>query len=106
MMDRGIRREINRRKWINKLKQLFNSHSFDYCCRKVKERRPNFSLNEGKYDSWTELTNDIWGVMHKYTRTLYRDNKWLDIKEERKRNLKNRKLSRENYEDILNYKIN
>lgn len=105
-MDRSTRREINKRKWINKLKKLYNSHSFDYCSRKVKQKSDTmenyYHSHVWYYDNWRELTNDIWGVMHKHTRTLYRDNKRLDIKEERKRNLNNRKLNDENYEDILN----
>ena len=107
-MDRGTRREINHRKWVNKLKKLYNSHSFDYCCRKVKQKRcimeDYYNSHVWHYDNWKELTTDIWGVLHKHTRTMYRDNKRLDIKEERTRNLRNRKLTRENYEDILNFK--
>ena len=34
---------------------------------------------------------------------LHKELKRLDIKEERTRNLRNRKLTRENYEDILNF---
>lgn len=50
-------------------------------------------------ESWKDCKKDRSAVLYRNTRTVWSD-KFLDIKEERKRNLRNRNLSKEDIEEI------
>lgn len=99
MKNRGERREINKRKWLSQLKKRWESNSFLDRIRKVKGKSGESYWNLPKAESYTDFTKDRYGVMVKHTKTIYND-KCLTIQDERKRNLKNRSLSKEDKEEL------
>lgn len=98
-MDRGQRRAIKVKKWRSLLRKLWDSHTLWSRIYKVKSNKINYS-DADKAESWKDFEKDQFGVMVKNTRTLFRDNKRLGIREERKRNLENRKLNIDEQEEL------
>lgn len=97
-MNRGERRQRKIRKWKTRLKNLFAVHSRTYLKIKTSDR----NLRHGDVaESYRDLEESKFGVMLKNTGTLFKDNKFLDIQEERRRNLDNRKVSDAEIEDAL-----
>lgn len=104
-MDRGERRYRQKKKWISRLKKLWNSHVFWNYISPVKEKKPKCirQMKENRASSWQDFTKDRFGVLVKNTGTVMNDNKRLDITEEHKKKMQNRKLTKEDQEELDEY---
>lgn len=104
-MNRAERRYRQKKKWISRLKKLWNSHVFWNYISPVKTKKP-YTVSEMKSHpakSWQDFTKDKFGVLVKNTGTVMTDNKRLDITEAHKRKMQNRKLSKEDQEEVDEY---
>ena len=96
--NRATRRKIKAKKWESKLRKLWNSCWLSNKINEVKKNKKVYSeLPVAK--SWKDCKKDRSAVLYRNTRTVWSD-KFLDTKEERKRNLRNRNLSKEDIEEI------
>lgn len=104
-MNRAERRYRQKKKWISRLKKLWNSHVLWDHISPVKQKRPRCfaEFNENVAKTWQAFTKDRFGVLVKNTGTVMTGNKWLGIKEEHKKKLNNRKLSKEDQEELDEY---
>ncbi len=104
-MDRGERRYRQKKKWISRLKKLWNSHVLWNYISPVKEKKPKYitEMKENRASSWQDFTKDHFGVLVKNTGTVMTDNKRFDIVEEHKKKMQNRKLSKEDQEEVDEY---
>ena len=98
---RNTRRKIKEKKWESKLRKLWNSYSFCLLDRvnEVKKDKKEWWYEMPIAESWKDCKKDRSAVLYKNTKTIWRE-KLLDIKEERKRNLRNRHLLKEDIEEI------
>lgn len=107
-MDRAERRYRQKKKWISRLKKLWNSHVLWNYISPIKQKKPRTikSIRENPAESWQNFTKDRFGVLVKNTGTVMTDNKRFDIKEEHKKRLNDRKLSKEDQEELDEYMEN
>lgn len=96
---RETRRKIKAKKWESKLRELWDSYSLVNRVSEVKKDKKSWLYELPLAKSWKDYKKDRSAVLYKNTRTIWRD-KLLDIKEERKRNLRNRHLLGEDIEEI------
>ena len=96
---RETRRKIKAKKWESKLRELWNSYSLVNRVSEVKKDKKSWLYELSLAKSWKDYKKDRSAVLYKNTRTIWHD-KLLDIKEERKRNLRNRHLLGEDIEEI------
>lgn len=97
--NRETRRKIKAKKWESKLHELWDSYSLVNRVSEVKKDKKSRLYELPLAKSWKDYKKDRSAVLYKNTRTIWRD-KFLDIKEERKRNLRNRHLFGEDIEEI------
>lgn len=110
-MNRGERREINKRKWFNKLKSVFNSKTFDwYKLQGEKGSGTSFAPHDQSINpkEWKDMLKTKDGVAYKETSTMWHNPKtekdeYSGKKELRKRNLTNRSLTKEDKEELEKY---
>ena len=96
--NRETRRKVKAKKWESKLRKLWDSWWLHFRIREVKKDKKSYNeLPEAK--SWKDYKKDRSAVLYKNTRTIW-DDKSLDLKKERKRNLHNRHLLKEDIEEI------
>ena len=96
--NRNTRRKIKENKWESKLRKLWDSNRLDKRVSEVKkDKKWLYELSIA--ESWKDCKKDRSAVLYRNTRTVWSD-KFLDTKEERKRNLRNRNLSKEDIEEI------
>lgn len=107
-MNRAERRYRQKKKWISRLKKLWNSHVLWNYISPIKQKKPRTikSIRENSAESWQNFTKDRFGVLVKNTGTVMTDNKRFDIKEEHKKRLNDRKLSKEDQEELDEYMEN
>ena len=81
-MDRAERRYRQKKKWISRLKKLWNSHVLWNYISPIKQKKPRTikSIYENHAESWQNFTKDRFGVLVKNTGTVMTDNKRFDIK--------------------------
>ena len=91
-MNRAERRFRKIRKWISRLKREFYVFGGSYIPMDA-EQQHNWRFSK-KAKTFDELKNSRRGMMLKETGTLYK-NKYMDIQEERRRNINNRKITQE-----------
>lgn len=96
--NRATRRKIRAKKWESKLHKLWNSCWLSNKINEVKKNKKVY-LELPIAKSWKDCKKDRSAVLYKNTRTIWND-KSLDIKNERKRNLRNRHLLKEDIEEI------
>lgn len=94
---RGERRDIKERKWISKLRKLWNTHIL-HRVDPVKTPKHRYRDLEDS-ETFDEFKNDKTGVLYKNTGTIYKC-KNLSISDEHKRNKMNKSISKEDLEDI------
>ena len=96
-MNRAERRYRQKKKWISRLKKLWNSRVLWNYISPIKQKKPRTikSIRENPAESWQNFTKDRFGVLVKNTGTVMANNKRFDIKEEHKKRLNDRKLSKE-----------
>ena len=97
--NRATRRKIKENKWESKLRKLWDSYSLVNRVAEVKKDKKWWWYELLLAKSWKDCKKDRSAVLYKNTRTIWTD-KSLDIKEERKRNLCNRHLSKEDIEEM------
>lgn len=95
---RAERREKTYSKWISKLKNLYNNKFLKMW--RVKTNRPKNRFDFEQAETFDDLKEDKTSVLYKNTRTIYKDKKY-DIKEDRKRKIKNRHISKEDLDEIF-----
>lgn len=95
---RAERREKTYSKWISKLKNLYNSKFLKMW--RVKTNRPKNRFDFEQAETFDDLKEDKTSVLYKNTRTIYKDKKY-DIKEDRKRKIKNRHIPKEDLDEIF-----
>lgn len=107
-MNRAERRYRQKKKWISRLKKLWNSRVLWNYISPIKQKKPRTikSIRENPAESWQTFTKDRFGVLVKNTGTVMTDNKRFDIKEEHKKRLNDRKLSKEDQEELDEYMEN
>lgn len=96
---RETRRKIKAKKWESKLRKLWDSNRLNKRVSEVKKDKKWWWYELSVAESWKDCKKDRSAVLYRNTRTVWSD-KFLDIKEERKRNLRNRNLSKEDVEEI------
>ena len=96
-MDRGERREIKERKWTSKLKKMYQGGWKDFLKVKTSGKKPE-DWNEA--ESFRDLEGSKKGVKLKNTGTIARDSKQHSLKDQHKRDLKNKSLSKEEQEEL------
>ena len=97
--NRATRRKTKENKWESKLRKLWDSNRLNKRVSEVKKDK-NWRWRELPLaKSCKDCKKDRSAVLYKNTRTIWTD-KSLDIKDERKRNLCNRHLSKEDIEEI------
>ena len=97
--NRATRRKIKENKWKSKLRKLWDSYSLVNRVAEVKKDKKWWWYELPLAKSWKDYKKDRSAVLYKNTRTIWTD-KSLDMKEERKRNLYNRHLSKEDIEEM------
>lgn len=100
MHNRAERRETSKNKWYSKLKNIFQVYHFKV--RPVKEDKTVKYRDLPEAETWKDLTEDTTGVLYKNTGTIY-NHRRLDMKDERKRKLNNRKLNDADNEELEDY---
>ena len=105
-MDRGERREINKRKWHNKLKSIFNARAWE----RYRMQRTGGSDTEESSDmiqpkTWKDMLKTKDGVAYKETGTMWHNPKtekdeYSDKKDLHKRDMENKSLSKEEQEEL------
>ncbi|MBO4730367.1 MAG: hypothetical protein IJT90_08020 [Bacteroidaceae bacterium] len=96
-MERGERREIKERKWTSKLKKMYQGGFKSFLKVKTSGNKPE-DYNEA--ESFRDLESSKRGVKYKNTGTIKRDAKQHTIKEQHKRDLKNKSLSLEEQQEL------
>ncbi|MBO4486959.1 MAG: hypothetical protein J5729_01180 [Bacteroidaceae bacterium] len=96
-MDRGERREIKERKWTSKLKKMYQGGWKNFLKVKTSGKKPE-QWNEA--ESFRDLEGSRKGVKYKNTGTIERDAKQYSLKEQHKRDLKNKTLSKEEQQEL------
>ena len=97
--NRETRRKIKAKKWESKLRKLWDSWWLSDRVSEVKKDKKWWLYELPLAESWKDCKKDRSAVLYKNTRTIWTD-KSLDIKDERKRNLRNRHLLKEDIEEI------
>ena len=97
--NRNTRRKIKENKWESKLRKLWDSNRLNKRVSEVKKDKKWWWYELSVAESWKDCKKDRSAVLYRNTRTVWSD-KFLDIKEERKRNLRNRNLSKEDVEEV------
>lgn len=97
--NRATRRKIKENKWESKLRKLWNSYRLVNRVAEVKKDKKWWWYELPIAESWKDCKKDRSTVLYKNTRTIWTD-KSLDIKDERKRNLRNRHLLKEDIEEM------
>lgn len=105
MHNRAERRERTYKKWISRLRKLWESHEF--CDRIVEIKsdipRGTYSERTPKAETFDDFKRDRFGVLIKHTGTMFKDNKWYTEREWKKKNKERRSLSKEDKEDVEDY---
>ena len=97
--NRATRRKIKAKKWESKLRKLWDSWWLSNRVSEVKKDKKWWLYELPLAESWKDCKKDRSAVLYKNTKTIWRE-KLLDIKEERKRNLRNRHLLKEDIDEI------
>ena len=97
--NRETRRKIKAKKWESKLRKLWDSWWLSNRVSEVKKDKKWWLYELPLAESWKDCKKDRSAVLYKNTKTIWRE-KLLDIKEERKRNLRNRHLLKEDIDEI------
>lgn len=97
--NRATRRKIKVKKWESKLRKLWDSYRLVNRVAEVKKDKKWWWYELQLAESWKDCKKDRSAVLYKNTRTLWRE-KLLDVKDERKRNLRNRHLLKEDIEEM------
>ena len=97
--NRETRRKIKAKKWESKLRKLWDSWWLSNRVSEVKKDKKVYYEQLPIAKTWKDCKKDRSAVLYKNTRTIWND-KSLDIKDERKRNLRNRHLSKEDIEEM------
>ena len=97
--NRATRRKTKENKWKSKLRKLWDSYSLVNRVAEAKKDKKWWWYELPLAESWKDCKKDRSAVLYKNTRTIWTD-KSLDMKEERKRNLCNRHLSKEDIEEM------
>lgn len=103
-MNRGERRELNKRKWHNKLKTIFNAKVWDWY--KPKNEHGRIDLDKTIHPAeWKDMLNTKDGVAYKETGTIWHNPKTdkdyhSAEKDIHKRDLSNKSLSKEDKEEL------
>lgn len=96
-MERGERREIKERKWTSKLKKMYQGGWKSFLKVKTSGKKPE-DYNEA--ESFRDLEGSKRGVKYKNTGTIKRDSKQHTAKEQHKRDVKNKSLSKEEQQEL------
>ena len=97
--NRETRRKFKVKKWESKLRKLWDSWWLSNRVSEVKKDKKWWLYELPLAESWKDCKKDRSAVLYKNTRTFWCE-KLLDMKEERKRNLRNRHLLKEDIEEI------
>lgn len=102
-MNRAERRDISKRKYISKLKSLYNS-GWRHLSHEEDKINVSEEMTDKKYiaKSWQDLANNRFGILHKNTRTVIKG-KMLNLEEVRRRNLHNRSLTKDEKEEAKEF---
>ena len=95
---RAERREKTYSKWISKLKNIYHNKFLGMW--RVKTNRPKNRFDFEEVETYTDLKEDKTSVLYKNTRTIHKDKKY-GIKEDRKRKIKSRHISKEDLDEII-----
>lgn len=65
-MDRGERRYRQKKKWISRLKELWNSHEFSNYIFPIKQKKPRTrkTMYENIAKSWQSFTKDRYCIIN------------------------------------------
>lgn len=102
-MNRGERREINKRKWHNKLKNIFNAKVWDWYTKANSDNRNEESIVHPT--EWKDMLATKDGIAYKETGTIWHNPKtdkdyYSSEKDLHKRDKANKSLSREDKEEL------
>lgn len=96
-MDRGERREIKERKWVSKLKKMYQGGWKKFFLIKTSGKK---GAVQSEAESYRDLENSRKGVRYKNTGTIEKTSKQYSAKDQHKRDLKNKSLSQEEQEEL------
>ena len=97
--NRETRRKIKAKKGESKLRKLWDSWWLSDRVSEVKKDKKIYYELLPIAKTWKDCKKDRSAVLYKNTRTIWND-KSLDLKKERKRNLRNRHLLKEDTQEI------